>query len=155
MALIGGSQTKEGEGRVQKPLFNNHSITAKESCHYPMCSFNFCWGCVGDTLARRMPYEMLVPRCKGILQRVNCHFIRALCAPSVSPCGSCGMVMDGHESWSSTYCHFQRILLKGLCTEHAYESLRHGSPQAGLFLFALRVVLPFVVYFKELGQLRI
>ena len=55
-------------------------------------------------------------------------------------------------SWSSTYCHFQRILLKGLCTEHAYESLRHGSPQAGLFLFALRVVLPFVVYFKELGN---
>ena len=55
-------------------------------------------------------------------------------------------------SWSSTYCHFQRILLKGLCTEHAYESLRHGSPKAGLFLFALRVVLPFVVYFKELGN---
>ena len=55
-------------------------------------------------------------------------------------------------SWSSTYCHFQRILLKGLCTEHAYESLPHGSPQAGLFLFALRVVLPFVVYFKELGN---
>ena len=94
--LIGGSQTKEGEGRVQKPLFNNHSITAKESWHYPMCSFNFCWGCVGDTLARRMPYEMLVPRCKGILQRVNCHFIRALCAPSVSPCGSGGMVMDSY-----------------------------------------------------------
>ena len=39
---------------------------------------------------------MLVPRCKGILQHVNCHFIRALCAPSVSPCGSGGMVMDGH-----------------------------------------------------------
>ena len=55
-------------------------------------------------------------------------------------------------SWSSTYCHFQRILLKGLCTEHAYESLPHGSPQAGLFLFALRVVLPFVVYFKALGN---
>ena len=55
-----------------------------------------CWGCVRDTLARRMPYEMLVPRCRGILQRVNCHFIRALCAPSVSPCGSGGMVMDGH-----------------------------------------------------------
>ena len=50
------------------------------------------------------------------------------------------------------YYHFQRILLKGLCTEHASESLRHGSPQAGLFLFALRVVLPFVVYFKELGN---
>ena len=44
---------------------------------------------------------------------------------------------------------FPKNLLKGLCTEHAYESLRHGSPQAGLFLFALRVVLPFVVYFKE------
>ena len=39
---------------------------------------------------------MLVPRCKGILQRVNCHFIRALCAPSVSPCGSGGMVMDSY-----------------------------------------------------------
>ena len=25
------AKTKEGEGRVQKPLFNNHSITAKES----------------------------------------------------------------------------------------------------------------------------
>ena len=47
---------------------------------------------------------------------------------------------------------FPKNLLKGLCTEHAYESLRHGSPQAGLFLFALRVVLPFVVYFTELGN---
>ena len=28
MVLIGGSQTKEGEGRVQKPLFNNHSTNA-------------------------------------------------------------------------------------------------------------------------------
>ena len=59
--------------------------------------------------------------------------------------------MDGHGHLY-IYCHFQRILLKGLCTEHAYESLPHGSPQAGLFLFALRVVLPFVVYFKELGN---
>ena len=108
MALIGGSQTKEGEGRVQKPLFNNHSITAKESWHYPMCSFNFCWGCVGDTLARRMPYEMLVPRCKGILQCVNFHFIRALCAPSVSPCGSCGTVMDGHG-------HLHTVISKEFC----------------------------------------
>ena len=46
----------------------------------------------------------------------------------------------------------KEFLLKGLCTEHAYESLRHGSPPAGLFLFALRVVLPFVVYLKELGK---
>ena len=107
MALIGGSQTK-CKGRVQKPLFNNHSITAKESWHYPMCSFNFCWGCVGDALARRMPYEVLVPRCKGILQCVNFHFIMALCAPSVSPCGSCGMVMDGHG-------HLHTVISKEFC----------------------------------------
>ena len=86
---------------------------------------------------------MLVPRCKGILQCVNFHFIRALCAPSVSPCGSCGTVMDGHG-------HLHTVL--SFPTNCAYESLRHGSPQAGLFLFALRVVLPFVVYFKELGN---
>ena len=109
MVLIGGSQTKEGEGRVQKPLFNNHSITAEESWHYPMCSCYFCArGCVGDTLARRMPYEMLVPRCKGILQCVNFHFIRALCAPSVSPCGSGGMVMD-------SYGHLHTVISKEFC----------------------------------------
>ena len=152
MVLIRGSQTKEGEEGCRN-LSSTTTASQPKKADIIQCALsNFCWGCVGDALARRMPYEMLVPRCTGILQRVNCHFIRALCAPSVSPCGSCGMVMDGHESWSSTYCHFQRILLKGLCTEHAYESLRHGSPQAGLFLFALRVVLPFVVYFKELGN---
>ena len=35
------------------------------------------------------------PTMRRYLQRVNCHFIRALCAPSVSSCGSCKMVMDG------------------------------------------------------------
>ena len=57
--------------------------------------------------------------------------------------------MDGHGHLHTVIS--KKKLLKGLCTEHAYESLPHGSPQAGLFLFALRVVLPFVVY-KELGN---
>ena len=72
----------------------------------------FCWGSVRDTLARRMPYEMLVPRCKGILQRVNCHFIRALCAPSVSPCGSGGMVMDSYGHLH-TVLSFPRNFVEG------------------------------------------
>ena len=140
MALIGGSQTKEGEGRVQKPLFNNHSITAKESWQYPMCSFNFCWGCVGDTLARRMPYEMLVPRCKGILQRVNFHFIRALCAPSVSPCGSCGTVMDGHG-------HLHTVISKEFCWRaFARSMLMSHSPMGRhkLVCFCLPCALCFL-----------
>ena len=88
--LIRGSQPKQNRCRELR-------IKAKEDWYYPMSSFKFCWGPVGDALARAMPYEMLVPRCECVLQRVNCHFIRALCAPSVLSCGSCRMVMDsGH-----------------------------------------------------------
>ena len=101
----------------------------------------FCWGSVGDASARAMPYEMLVPRCECVLQRVNCHFIRALCAPSISPCGSCRMVMDGGH---------QSFFWRAFGTEHACESPRHGSPQAGLFLSSVHVVLSFVLHFKEL-----
>ena len=82
------------ETSLQQPQHHSHSRRKLTLSNVLMLFL--CWGCVRDTLARRMPYEMLVPRCKGILQRVNCHFIRALCAPSVSPCGSCGTVMDGH-----------------------------------------------------------
>ena len=133
---------KRRRGRVPKPLFNNHSITAKESWHYhyPMCSFNFCWGCVGDALERRMPYEMLVPRCKGILQRVNCHFIRALCAPSVSPCGSCGTVMDGHG-------HLHTVIAKEFCWRaFARSMLMSHSPMGHhkLVCFCLPCALCFL-----------
>ena len=112
-----------------------------------------CWGCVRDTLARRMPYEMLVPRCKGILQRVNCHSIRALCAPSVLPCGSCRMVMDG----SHLSLHLHTVISKEFCWRaFARSMLMSHSAMDGhklvCFFFPLRVVLSFVVYFKALGN---
>ena len=50
----------------------------------------FLLGPIGDTLAGGVPYEMLVPQDEGVLQSENCHFIRGLCAPVVSLCGSVG-----------------------------------------------------------------
>ena len=75
--------------QMQRPFFNKLRIKAKENWYYPSCSFKFCWGSVGDALWNARP------KMRRYLQRVNCHFIRALCAPSVSSCGSCRMVMDG------------------------------------------------------------
>ena len=48
------------------------------------------------------------------------------------------------------YCHF----LRAFGTEHACESLRHGSLQAGLFLFAVHIVLPFLVYLQRSRRLK-
>ena len=100
----------------------------------------FCWGSVRDTLARRMPYELLVPRCEGILERVNCHFIRALCAPSVSPCGSCGTVMDGHG-------HLHTVISKEFCWRaFARSMLMSHSPMGRhkLVCFCLPCTLCFL-----------
>ena len=144
------AKTKEGEGRVQKPLFNNHSITAEESWHYPMCSCYFLLGVRQGHVGEENALWTARPKMWRHLGACELSFHKgALRAVSLA----LWQLWDGDGwSWSSTHCHFQRILLKGLCTEHAYESLPHGSPQAGLFLFALHVVLPFVVYFQELGN---
>ena len=103
----------------------------------------FCWGSVRDTLARRMPYEMLVPRCEGILQRVNCHSIRALCAPSVLPCGSCRMVMDG----SHLSLHLHTVISKEFCWRAFARSMLMSHSAMGhhkLVCFCLPCALCFL-----------
>ena len=45
---------------------------------------------LSNQLPEGVPYEMLVPQDEGVLQSGNCHFIRGLCAPVVSLCGSVG-----------------------------------------------------------------
>ena len=43
---------------------------------------------------------------EGALLRANCHFIRTLCAPAVSPCSSCRMVTGGghlHTCFAQTF----------------------------------------------------
>ena len=114
--------------QMQRPFFNKLRIKAKENWYYPICSFKFCWGSVGDALWNARP------KMRRYLQRVNCHFIRALCAPSVLSCGSCRTVMDSSHL-HIRYCHF--LISRDLCwrafgTEHACESPRHGSQQACL-----------------------
>ena len=89
--------------------------------------FQILLGPVGDALWNARP------KMRRYLQRVNCHFIRALCAPSVLSCGSCRMVMESNHL--HIYCHF--LISRDLCwrafgTEHACESPRHGSQQACL-----------------------
>ena len=66
-------------------------------------------------------------------------------------------LQDGDGWWSSKYCHF--LISRDLCwrafgTEHACESLRHGSLQAGLFLLAVHIVLPFLVYLQRSRRLK-
>ena len=53
-------------------------------------------------------------------------------------------LQDGDGWWSS------KFFWRAFGTEHACESPRHGSPQAGLFLSSVHVVLSFVLHFKEL-----
>ena len=91
---------------MQRPFFNKLSIKAKESWYYPICSFNFCWGSVGDALWNARP------KMRRYLQHVNCHSIRALCAPSVLSCGSCRIVVDsGHLH--SVISSFPEIFVDG------------------------------------------
>ena len=66
--------------------------------------FQILLGAVGDASWNARP------KMRRYLQRVNCHFIKALCAPSVSSCGSCRMVMDGGHLHISS---FPKIFVEG------------------------------------------
>ena len=102
MIVIAWEEAKQNRPDTEyRNLSSTNAASKPKKADIILCAHSiFCWGSVGDASARAMPYEMLVPRCECVLQRVNCHFIRALCAPSVSPCGSCRMVMDGgHQSF--------------------------------------------------------
>ena len=80
-----------------------------------------------------------------ILLRANCHFIRAVCSPAVSLCGSCRMVLGIRSHLHTVISSFRK---RALGTEHACEPLRHRWPQTGLLLIALHIVLLCVVYFQ-------
>ena len=76
-----------------------------------------------------------------ILLRANCHFIRAVCSPAFSLCGSCRLGIRSH-----LHTVISSFPKRALGTEHACEPLRHRWPQTGLPLIALHTVLLFVYF---------
>ena len=91
--LIGGSQTKEGEEGCRN-LSSTTTASQPKKADIIQCALSiFAGGASGTRWRGECLMKCVVPKCKGILQCVSCHFIRPLCAPSVSPCVSCGMVM--------------------------------------------------------------
>ena len=136
-----GSQTKSARYRIQKPFFNKRSFKAKESWYYPMCSFNFLLGVRRGRIGQGNALWNARPKMWMCLAACELPFYKgALCAFNLT----LWQLQDGDGWWSS------KFFWRAFGTEHACESPRHGSPQAGLFLSSVHVVLSFVLHFKEL-----
>ena len=91
-ARIRGSQPKQNRCR---DLSSTNSGSKPKKTDIILCLLSNSAGARRGRIGQGNALWNARPKMRRYLQRVNCHFIRALCAPSVSSCGSCKMVMDG------------------------------------------------------------
>ena len=149
--LIRGSQPKQT--RCRDPSSTNTASKPKKSDIFLCLLSNSAGGPSGT----HWPGQCLM-KCSSqdakVFAACELPFYKgALCAFSLL----LWQLQDGDGWWSSKYCHF--LISRDLCwrafgTEHACESLRHGSLQAGLFLLAVHIVLPFLVYLQRSRRLK-
>ena len=121
-------EAKQNQPRIlYRNLSSTHAASKPSKLTVSNVLIQFSLGAVGDTLAGGVPYEILVPQNECALQSENCHFIRGLCVPVVSLCGSVGW-------WGVVVIYNRGFQRMKLSMEHACESPCHGSPQAGLYV---------------------